>query len=504
MEYYFETDDKLDRKRYAEFLKSMLENCDRYRREDSDGAYVIAIDSPWGTGKTRFAKMLRNYLEDRTKTMGDDSLPGKNAAFNAIYYNSWETDFSDDALLPLIHAIVNSPEFKAERFSEKNKEALNKFKEAAISVAKVATFAVLHAIAGETATEAARAAGDALSAQKADPLESYKKRLELLEGFRKSLEDVIKLTKQKKLVIIVDELDRCRPTFAIQTLELAKHLFAVKGLVFIFALDIKQLSSSVKTIYGREIDASGYLCRFFDYIGRVPIPDIKQLISLQLGKIDYYISKPKHFIEHNAEFIKRLATTFSFSLRDIDILVKSYSVMCKCFLAKYDDYFKHQVYLFLLSLKYKDIDAFNRVFRTSPVLPQNSLTISDKYALNNQKDFAGFLKSLENEDALRYAYFKLSYRIETKVEYIAKIIQVNTSAWSNLGVLQIQFMVEPGREHKQFISNEIQEFSWGQMLFCEDIAKWEAIKEMTISEYLYSQLEMFNFALPTDEPKPQS
>ena len=62
MEYYFDPDDRLERKKYAEFLKSMLENCDKYRREDSDGAYVIAIDSPWGTGKTRFAKMLRNYL----------------------------------------------------------------------------------------------------------------------------------------------------------------------------------------------------------------------------------------------------------------------------------------------------------------------------------------------------------------------------------------------------------------------------------------------------------
>ena len=64
-EFYFETDDRLDRQKYAEFLKTLLEHCDEYRREDSDGAYVIAIDSPWGTGKTRFAKMLKNKLECR-------------------------------------------------------------------------------------------------------------------------------------------------------------------------------------------------------------------------------------------------------------------------------------------------------------------------------------------------------------------------------------------------------------------------------------------------------
>ena len=505
MEYYFETDDRLDRKRYAEFLKSMLENCDKYRREDSDGAYVIAIDSPWGTGKTRFAKMLRNYLEDRTKEMGDDSLPGKNAAFNAIYYNSWETDFSDDALLPLIHTIVNSPEFKAERFSEKNKEALNKFKEAAKSVAKVATFAVLHAIAGETATEMVKAAGDALSAQEADPLESYKQRLQLLEGFRKSLEEVIKHTKQKKLVIIVDELDRCRPTFAIQTLELAKHLFAVKGLVFIFALDIKQLSSSVKTVYGQELDAPGYLCRFFDYIGRVPTPDIKQLISLQLGKIDYYISKPKHFLEHNAEFIKRLVTIFGFSLRDVDTLIKSYSAMCKCFLEKYDDYSKHQVYLFLLSLKYKDIETYNRVFRITPALPKIETPTSDKFVLNSHKDLSDYLKTLENEDVLRNAFFTLTYRKESKKEFThARIHTIDASLLRGFGTLIIHFYVEPGGITYQIMSNECDDFSLGQVLFYEDLVKWEEIKEMTISAYLYSQLEMFNFALPADNPETQS
>jgi hypothetical protein len=115
MEYYFDPDDKLERKRYAEFLKSMLENCDKYRREDSDGAYVIAIDSPWGTGKTRFAKMLRNFLEGRVPQVVDGRAdqtiipePQTDRKFNVIYYNSWETDYWNDALEPLIHSIYGS------------------------------------------------------------------------------------------------------------------------------------------------------------------------------------------------------------------------------------------------------------------------------------------------------------------------------------------------------------------------------------------------------------
>jgi hypothetical protein len=90
MEYYFDRDDRLERHEVREFMKTLLINCDKYRREDSDGAYVIALDSPWGTGKTRFVKMLRNYLEDRTSEAEknrpvdkeEKSLPpGKGAEF---------------------------------------------------------------------------------------------------------------------------------------------------------------------------------------------------------------------------------------------------------------------------------------------------------------------------------------------------------------------------------------------------------------------------------------
>jgi predicted KAP-like P-loop ATPase len=216
MEYYFETDDKLERRKYAEFLKSMLENCDKYRREDSDGAYVIAIDSPWGTGKTRFAKMLRNYLEGRTKEMGDDSLPGENASFNAIYYNSWETDFSDDALLPLVHSILESPEMELRRFDTEGKKTLKKFKKVAIDVAKIAGYTILHNVCGETVTQMAKAAEAAVTETEVDPLKRYKDRLDVLNNFKSDLQDVIAQTRQKKLVIIIDELDRCRPTFAIK------------------------------------------------------------------------------------------------------------------------------------------------------------------------------------------------------------------------------------------------------------------------------------------------
>ena len=53
-----------------------------------------------------------------------------------------------------------------------------------------------------------------------------------------------------RLLIFIDELDRCRPTFAIETLEVVKHFFNVPNVVFVFSLDMNQLQKSIKTIYG--------------------------------------------------------------------------------------------------------------------------------------------------------------------------------------------------------------------------------------------------------------
>ena len=71
---------------------------------------------------------------------------------------------------------------------------------------------------------------------------------------------VVEETRQP-LVFVIDELDRCRPTFSIELLERVKHIFDVPGMVFVFGVNRNELCSSIKSIYG-EIDADVYLRRF--------------------------------------------------------------------------------------------------------------------------------------------------------------------------------------------------------------------------------------------------
>ena len=83
--------------------------------------------------------------------------------------------------------------------------------------------------------------------------------------------------REKTVIIFVDELDRCRPSYAIELLERIKHLFNIGGLVFVLALDREQLGHSIKAVYGNGIDSDGYLRRFVDFEYQLKNPEKKKL-----------------------------------------------------------------------------------------------------------------------------------------------------------------------------------------------------------------------------------
>ena len=93
----------------------------------------------------------------------------------------------------------------------------------------------------------------------------------------------------KPLIIAIDELDRCRPSYAIELLEMAKHFFSVDNIVFVLAIDKSQLTHAIKAIYGSNFDTIGYLRRFIDLDFRLPAPDrtrfMKNLMDQTLLKI---------------------------------------------------------------------------------------------------------------------------------------------------------------------------------------------------------------------------
>lgn len=93
-------DDLFHRKPYAEFLKNLILKCDNYHRDDDVKAYTIALDSPWGTGKSVFLEKFESMLEQDCK----DQLC-------VVHYNAWENDFWDNAFEPFANAVFSHPLF---------------------------------------------------------------------------------------------------------------------------------------------------------------------------------------------------------------------------------------------------------------------------------------------------------------------------------------------------------------------------------------------------------
>lgn len=255
---------KLNRKEYADVLTDIVAN---YKT-----GFVLAINNKWGTGKTTFVKMWQQHL--------------KNKGLQTIYFNAWENDFDSNPMVALLS------EFKSLE-KGKNGKAFKTVLEKGAVLAKhsLGTLgkALLQKYTGidEKFIDVIKEGIDASSEILQDEIEKYTQKKESIKEFRKAIESFVKKPKNDKpLIFIVDELDRCRPTYAIELLEQIKHLFSVSGIVFVLSIDKKHLASSVKGFYGSEsINADEYLRRFIDLEYSIPEPSTQEWINYLL---EYY------------------------------------------------------------------------------------------------------------------------------------------------------------------------------------------------------------------------
>ena len=236
-------DDVLDCEKIAGRLTSII--------KDQDAPFVISLDGRWGTGKTFLLKRWRQALQ--------------NDGFQAIYFNASEDDFCDDPLLAVIGQL--SEHFKA------------------------GMLGVIARGLGNIALPilTSRLTGVAFKARDLKPenlLSDYRKQRETNDRVSQRLAQLaaeVRETTGHPLVFIIDELDRCRPTFAIELLERVKHIFDVPNIVFVFGINRSELTKSLRSVYG-EIDAGEYLRRFFDMEFVLPDADPGQFCTHLVAK----------------------------------------------------------------------------------------------------------------------------------------------------------------------------------------------------------------------------
>ncbi len=244
MEYTFEYRDEFNRKLTAEKLIKLLNSEIRVS--------PIIIDGSWGSGKSEFCKKLINLIITK------DDLN-----FKPLYLNAYKYDNSDDPFLMLISGISSLIEKK-----EIKKDIITQAIPVLKVLGKIGGKATMNWILQQNINGINEDITKAISDHSGDVIERSIKKL--FEDFEK-VDDNLKLlkkslgkiTKEKKLIIFIDELDRCKPTFALSLLEKVKHVFDIQGVQFVFTTNMKQLCAIVRQQYGEQIDAEEYLSKFF-------------------------------------------------------------------------------------------------------------------------------------------------------------------------------------------------------------------------------------------------
>ena len=129
---------------------------------------------------------------------------------------------------------------------------------------------------------------------------------------------------------MIDELDRCRPSYAIELLEVAKHLFSVDRVVFVLAVNRVELAHSVKALYGAEFDAAGYLERFFDLEYLLPAPDRKQFVLQVLNdrRLNQLFQQGSGSLQIVPNVIAHFLACSKLELRRIEQAIHRLSLVC--------------------------------------------------------------------------------------------------------------------------------------------------------------------------------
>ncbi|SHN63481.1 KAP family P-loop NTPase fold protein [Desulfovibrio litoralis] len=279
--------------------KNLAETLTNFFKQSST-PYVVAVHGECGTGKTFFLKAWKNWLLEQpfnvkaTDKNSQSEEKGNGIGLPCFYFNAWEVDYSEDALLAFSYSIIEQIEEQ-----KKNTDGyLSRVKEAIVSGATTAmknapaTIGALTTIGIKAGLRWLKVdpneVVDALVQDTTDAIankiqDTFEKTQDARQAVKENIKDFAKACYDETgspIIIMVDELDRCKPSFAIELLENIKHLFSVPHVIFILALEENQLANCISSVYGLDtVGAKRYLGRFIDMQVRLPEIDIAQYVK---------------------------------------------------------------------------------------------------------------------------------------------------------------------------------------------------------------------------------
>jgi KAP family P-loop domain. len=322
-------EDSLGRKeelrRFVELLNAINESCS------------IALNGDWGSGKTFFvkqAKLLVDCLNLDCKIEGKQQIlklykmEEYNCSVATVYYDAWINDNNEDPILSLVHSAI-----------EGKQAVFNAGKRSALFSAGIA---IMNFFADGRITSVMEAYE---KARGENPLELPQKVVNIHELLHEFIDALIE-EKGNRLIFFIDELDRCKPSYAVQVLERIKHYFDDDRVTFVFSVNLTQLQHTIRNYYGSEFDAIRYLDKFFDL--RVSVSDI------DYERFFAHLKFNTRYFNYN-EKCAQVAKQLRFSLREVErylglTRIVDYAAQGKEFLNTPKDLGERFLYLYVVPL----------------------------------------------------------------------------------------------------------------------------------------------------------
>jgi len=271
-------DDLLQLKDFADRLNKFID----VERDYVEGSLVIALSSKYGSGKSSFLQMWKTSFEDPE----DKS----NTPF-VISLNAWESDYYGDPLYAIISELVNAVQDKG----ESAKELISAAKDfgwfaTAIGGQVTKKFTGVDPVAAGGLSEKKKAERNEMVQLAPDTFSIYQDRKNAMSTLKNAIRDFVEGA-ESRVLFLVDELDRCRPDYAISYLETIKHIFDVKGAVFVLAADRHHLENSARTAFGSKLDFEEYYRKFVHR--EVTLPNISEIgyKNLVSKYVQYYLER---------------------------------------------------------------------------------------------------------------------------------------------------------------------------------------------------------------------
>ena len=243
----------------------------------------MVIDGGWGAGKTEFCQKLIQLMQQQ------------HPDYQPVYIDAFRSDHSGEPLLALLAEIIKTctpPKDSDEKLIEEHKDRIRRITKAAgflmKTVAKAAVGHVLKQNTDDLAEELQQIMNDD---QEADSLAEtvtdaavtiashtidatvealLKEQIEAEKNLETLKSCLKELAAEKPMLLFIDELDRCRPDYAVDMLEVIKHVFDIENVKVVLVTNTKQLRAAINHRYGVEVDAQKYLDKFLKYSFALP------------------------------------------------------------------------------------------------------------------------------------------------------------------------------------------------------------------------------------------